>query len=90
MICLVSCIEKLDITDLDIAYMAIFEEGNNEYIKERETTDPERIPIPQRLYTSFLESVESDVMEYVGVASEVCRSQVTFVCIVNSSTNSRN
>ena len=45
--------------------MAIFEEGNNEYLKERETTDPERIPIPQRLYTSFLESVESDVMEYV-------------------------
>ena len=25
-------VEKLDITDLDIAYMAIFEEGNHEYM----------------------------------------------------------
>ena len=76
-------VEKLNITDLDIAYMAIFEEGNNEYMKERENTDSERIPIPQRLYTSFLESVESDVMEYVWFAKEVLCSPVTFVYIVN-------
>ena len=76
-------VEKLDITDLDIAYMAIFEERNHEYMKERENTDSERIPIPQRLYTSFLESVESDVMEYVWFAKGVLCSQITFVSTVN-------
>ena len=45
--------------------MTLFEEGNNEFMKERDTEDSERIPIPQRIYTTFLESVESDVLEYV-------------------------
>ena len=45
--------------------MTLFEEGNNEFMKERDTEDSERIPIPQRIYTTFLESIESDVIEYV-------------------------
>lgn len=66
--CLLLCcslLEKDEIIDLDVAYMTLFEEGNNEFMKERDTEDSERIPIPQRIYTTFLESVESDVIEYV-------------------------
>ena len=58
------------LTDLEVAYVALFEEANSEYIAEREKScgdqTPDKIPIPSRVYSSFLNSIENDVLEYVS------------------------
>jgi hypothetical protein len=56
-------------TDLDVAYSILFEEANNEYIKERERAEEgreDKNQIPFRVFRSFLDSVENDVIHYVG------------------------
>ena len=62
-------VEKDEITDLDIAYSIIFDEMNNEYIQEkerhRERREGDKAAIPQRVFQSFLTSLENDVNEYV-------------------------
>lgn len=64
-------LEKDDITDLDIAYSIIFDEMKKEYMRERERgrdkRDGDRAAIPQRIFQSFLVSIENDVNEYVSV-----------------------
>ena len=68
-------------TDVDVAYAVLFEEANNEYIKERE--NEERIKasgkslIPQRVFQSFLDNVERDVSDYV--------THLVFFYVVNNS-----
>ena len=55
--------------DLDVAYSILFEEANNEYIKERERAEEgreDKNQIPFRVFRSFLDSVENDVIHYVG------------------------
>ena len=70
--CEISRLSYLDThidTDLDVAYSILFEEANNEYIKERENEEQTKASgkslIPQRVYQSFLDSVERDVSDYV-------------------------
>lgn len=62
-------VEKDPITDLDIAYSIIFDEMKKEYMRERERgrdkRDGNRAAIPQRVFQSFLVSVENDINEYV-------------------------
>lgn len=66
-----SPIDKDELTDLDVAYSILFEDANNEYIKEKEQKKESRqkgkAAIPQRVFSSFLASIENDVMEYVSV-----------------------
>ena len=56
---------------MDVAYSILFEDANNEYIKEKEQKKESRqkgkAAIPQRVFSSFLASIENDVMEYVSV-----------------------
>ena len=55
-------------TDLDVAYSILFEEANNEYIKERERAEEgreDKNQIPLRDFRYFLDSVENDVIHYV-------------------------
>ncbi|KAK8824443.1 hypothetical protein WA577_006840, partial [Blastocystis sp. JDR] len=60
--------DKDELTDLDVAYSILFEDANNEYIKEKEQKKESRqkgkAAIPQRVFSSFLASIENDVMEY--------------------------
>ena len=65
-------LDNEQLTDLDVAYSILFEDANNEYIRERaqkeETKQKGKAAIPQRVFASFLSSIESDVMEYVQLS----------------------
>ena len=65
-----SSIDNVELTDLDVAYSILFEDANNEYIKEKdkkkESKQKGKAAIPQRVFSSFLASIENDVMEYVS------------------------
>ena len=65
-------LDNEQLTDLDVAYSILFEDANNEYIRERaqkeETKQKGKAAIPQRVFASFLSSIENDVMEYVQLS----------------------
>lgn len=58
-------------TDLDVANAILFEEANNEFIKEKTQTDAQRedgkSKIPQRVFRSFLDNIENDIQSYVFI-----------------------
>lgn len=81
---ILSCLSFLDThidTDLDVAYSILFEEANNEYIKERENEERAKANgkslIPQRVFQSFLDNVERDVSDYViSIVVILCSQQL--------------
>lgn len=64
-------LEKDAITDLDIAYSILYDEMKKEYNRERERVkerrEGDKAAIPQRVFQSFLVSMENDVNEYVHI-----------------------
>lgn len=69
------CVEKDEITDLDIAYSILYDEMKKEYMCEKDRTrerrDGDKAAIPQRVFQSFLLSMENDIHEYV-ISFQIC------------------